>query len=202
MVDFPREILPKRSAKTIGTFTYALPACPYRNRRSESIIARRDGRQHRLGNRDAVYSALKIIHVSFAILSIAGFILRGVWMFGHSANLHRRIVRVAPHVVDTAFLISGIWLVVILHLVLREQAWLIAKLTALNQGCSICRSAIGIFIYSRCRSRQIADELDSSLRKLIYELFARPEGDLRSCQKIREAAAVAGHFPILVARRL
>jgi len=123
--------LPKRSAKTIGTFTYALPACPYRNRRSESIIARRDGRQHRLGNRDAVYSALKIIHVSFAILSIAGFILRGVWMFGHSANLHRRIVRVAPHVVDTAFLISGIWLVVTLHLVVREQAWLIAKLVAL-----------------------------------------------------------------------
>ncbi len=78
-----------------------------------------------------MYYALKIIHVSFAILSIAGFILRGVWMFGHSANLHRRIVRVAPHVVDTAFLISGIWLVVILHLALREQAWLIAKIVAL-----------------------------------------------------------------------
>ena len=78
-----------------------------------------------------MYSALKIIHVIFAILSIAGFVLRGVWMFGHSANLYRRIVRVAPHVVDTAFLISGIWLVVTLHLVLREQAWLIAKLVAL-----------------------------------------------------------------------
>ncbi len=78
-----------------------------------------------------MYSALKIIHVSFAILSIAGFVLRGVWMFGHSAKLQRRIVRVAPHVVDTAFLISGIWLIVILHLVVREQAWLIAKLIAL-----------------------------------------------------------------------
>ncbi len=95
------------------------------------MLERRDGRQHRLENRDAVYSALKIIHVSFAILSIAGFVLRGVWMFGHSANRHRRIVRVAPHVVDTAFLISGIWLVVILHLALREQAWLIAKIVAL-----------------------------------------------------------------------
>ena len=78
-----------------------------------------------------MYSALKNIHVSFAILSITGFVLRGVWMFGHSANLHRRIVRIAPHVVDTAFLISGIWLVVILHLAVREQAWLIAKLVAL-----------------------------------------------------------------------
>jgi len=131
MVGISREILPKPGCKTIGTFTYAVPACPYRNRRSELVIAGQDGRQHRLGNRDAVYSALKIIHVSFAIFSIAGFILRGVWMFGHSANLHRRIVRVAPHVVDTAFLISGIWLVVTLHLVVREQAWLIAKLVAL-----------------------------------------------------------------------
>ncbi len=52
-------------------------------------------------------------------------------MFSQSANLHRRIVRIAPHVVDTAFLISGIWLVVTLHLVVREQAWLIAKLVAL-----------------------------------------------------------------------
>ncbi len=95
------------------------------------MITRQVGRQYRLENQNAVYSALKIIHVSFAILSIAGFVLRGVWMFSHSANLHRRIVRVAPHVVDTAFLISGIWLVVILHLVVREQAWLIAKIVAL-----------------------------------------------------------------------
>ena len=114
------------------------------------MIARQDGRQHRLGNRDAVYSALKIIHVSFAILSIAGFILRGVWMFGHSANLHRRIVRVAPHVVDTAFLISGIWLVVTLHLVVREQAWLIAKLVAL-----ILYIVFGAIALRRGRTMQI-----------------------------------------------
>ena len=114
------------------------------------MLERRDGRQHRLENRDAVYSALKIIHVSFAILSIAGFVLRGVWMFGHSANLHRRIVRVAPHVVDTAFLISGIWLVVILHLALREQAWLIAKIVAL-----ILYIVFGAIALRRGRTMQI-----------------------------------------------
>ena len=78
-----------------------------------------------------MYSTLKIIHISFAILSLAGFVLRGVWMFSHSANLDRRIVRIGPHVVDTVFLISGIWLVVILHLKVHEQAWLIAKFVAL-----------------------------------------------------------------------
>ena len=79
-----------------------------------------------------MYSTLKTIHVSFAIVSIAGFVLRGVWMFTNSANLGRRIVRIAPHVVDTAFLISGIWLVVILHLPLRDHTWLIAKIIALT----------------------------------------------------------------------
>ncbi len=95
-------------------------------------------------------SALKIAHVGFAILSIAGFVLRGVWMFGHSANLQRRIVRVAPHVVDTAFLISGIWLVVILHLAVREQAWLIAKLVAL-----ILYIVFGAIALRRGRTMQI-----------------------------------------------
>jgi uncharacterized membrane protein SirB2 len=97
-----------------------------------------------------VYSALKIIHVIFAILSIAGFVLRSVWMFSHSANLHRRVVRIAPHVVDTAFLISGIWLVVTLHLVLREQAWLIAKLVAL-----ILYIVFGVIALRRGRTMQI-----------------------------------------------
>jgi uncharacterized membrane protein SirB2 len=97
-----------------------------------------------------VYSALKNIHVGFAILSIAGFVLRGAWMFRHSANLHRPIVRIAPHVVDTAFLISGIWLVVILHLVLREQAWLIAKLVAL-----ILYIVFGLIALRRGRTMQI-----------------------------------------------
>ena len=78
-----------------------------------------------------MYLTLKMIHVSFAILSIAGFVLRGAWMFSHSSNLRRRVVRVGPHIIDTAFLISGIWLVFLLHLTVREQAWLIAKIVAL-----------------------------------------------------------------------
>ncbi len=112
----------------------------------------------------AVYSALKIIHVSLAILSIAGFVLRGAWMFGHSANLQRRIVRVAPHVVDTAFLISGIWLVVILHLAVREQAWLIAKLVAL-----ILYIVFGAIALRRGRTMQIrAAALVAALLAYLY----------------------------------
>ncbi|MFQ5547954.1 MAG: SirB2 family protein [Woeseia sp.] len=78
-----------------------------------------------------MYLTLKFIHVGVAIASIAGFVLRGVWMFRNPENLERRIVRIAPHVVDTAFLITGIWLVVLLRLDVLREDWLVAKLLAL-----------------------------------------------------------------------
>jgi uncharacterized membrane protein SirB2 len=79
----------------------------------------------------SMYSTLKMIHISFAVLSIAGFVLRGIWMFGRRDILDELIVRVAPHVVDTAFLATGIWLVVTLRLDVMQQDWLIAKFVAL-----------------------------------------------------------------------
>ena len=78
-----------------------------------------------------MYLTVKTVHVSFAALSIAGFALRGFWMLRQSTNLDRAIVRIAPHVVDTAFLITGIWLVLLLQLNALQQSWLIAKFMAL-----------------------------------------------------------------------
>jgi len=78
-----------------------------------------------------MYSTIKIIHISFAMLSIAGFTLRGFWMFRKSTILDMALLRIAPHVVDTAFLLTGIWLVVLLQLSVKEQSWLIAKFVAL-----------------------------------------------------------------------
>ena len=78
-----------------------------------------------------MYSTLKIIHVSAAILTISGFILRGMWMMSGSPLLQRRIVRVSPHVVDTILLLSGIALTQTLSLPVLKQPWLLAKLAAL-----------------------------------------------------------------------
>jgi len=78
-----------------------------------------------------MYATLKTIHISFAILSIVGFILRGVWMFGQRAILEHMIVRVAPHVIDTLFLITGVWLIVELRLNVQQQSWLLTKFVAL-----------------------------------------------------------------------
>lgn len=78
-----------------------------------------------------MYSTLKYLHIGFAIASIAGFVLRGIWMIYRPSELRRPVVRVTPHILDTAFLISGIWLILLLHLQVTQQPWLIAKLVGL-----------------------------------------------------------------------
>lgn len=78
-----------------------------------------------------MYLVLKNVHVSLAILSISGFLLRAYWMSQDSPKLKQRVVRVLPHVVDAAFLVSGIGLVLSLQLQLMQSPWLVAKLAAL-----------------------------------------------------------------------
>lgn len=66
-----------------------------------------------------------------AVLTICGFILRGYWVVTHSAMLDTRLVKIAPHVIDTFFLLSGIALIVTLRLQVMSQAWLLAKFAGL-----------------------------------------------------------------------
>ena len=74
---------------------------------------------------------LKAVHVGSALLSITGFMLRGVWMLQGSPLLKARATRILPHVVDTVLLVSA------LALALRSaqypfvHAWLTAKVLAL-----------------------------------------------------------------------
>ena len=78
-----------------------------------------------------MYFTLKMVHISAAILTISGFVLRGVWMLTESSNLERRVVRIAPHVIDTVFLLSGIGLIWTLNLPVLSQPWLLIKFAAL-----------------------------------------------------------------------
>jgi uncharacterized membrane protein SirB2 len=77
------------------------------------------------------YLILKVIHVLAAVMTISGFLLRGYWMLTESDKLQYRAVRIVPHVVDTAFLLSGIAMVWMLDLNPFTQPWLIAKFTGL-----------------------------------------------------------------------
>ena len=74
---------------------------------------------------------LKLIHISCALVSIAGFALRGYWMAVDNPLLQHRVAKVLPHVVDTLLLGSALALLFVLHLSPLTQPWLSAKIIAL-----------------------------------------------------------------------
>ena len=77
------------------------------------------------------YLLTKNLHMLTAVITISGFIVRGFWMMTGSEKLQHRVTRVAPHIVDTIFLVSGVAMVVMLSLNPLTQAWLLAKFTGL-----------------------------------------------------------------------
>ena len=77
------------------------------------------------------YLLVKQVHVACAVLSIAGFAVRGVLMLRDSVLLRSKLVRIAPHVVDTLLLGSAIALAWQSAQYPFAQNWLTAKLLAL-----------------------------------------------------------------------
>ena len=77
------------------------------------------------------YLTVKSLHLIMAVLSISGFAVRGYWMMTESEFLSHRVVRIAPHVIDTVFLLSGIWLALMLSLNTFSEPWLLAKISGL-----------------------------------------------------------------------
>jgi len=74
---------------------------------------------------------LKTLHVTSAVLSITGFLLRGIWMLRDSQLLTARLTRILPHIVDTLLLASAIGLALRIHQYPFVHAWLTAKVIAL-----------------------------------------------------------------------
>ena len=79
----------------------------------------------------SAYEVIKYIHVLTAIMSISGFILRGIWMMKSSTYLQNRCVKIAPHINDTILLVSAIFLVILSAQYPGPIAWLNAKIIAL-----------------------------------------------------------------------
>ncbi len=77
------------------------------------------------------YATTRVIHVGCAVLSIAGFAVRGMLMLLESPLLQSRIARIAPHVVDTVLLGSAIALAWMSGQYPFAQGWLTAKVLAL-----------------------------------------------------------------------
>lgn len=77
------------------------------------------------------YLWLRQLHTLMAVITIAGFLLRGYWMLTGSEKLRQRITRIAPHIIDTAFLASGIAMLFVVSLNPFSQSWLLAKFAGL-----------------------------------------------------------------------
>lgn len=78
-----------------------------------------------------MYLLLKYFHLALAITAISGFIVRGYWMLTESARLSARATRIAPHVIDALFLLTGIAMVYLLSLPVLQTPWLLAKFAGL-----------------------------------------------------------------------
>ena len=66
-----------------------------------------------------------------ALLTFLSFFIRGIWMWRQSPLLHKRIVKILPHIIDTVLLVSAIALAVVLSFSPMSQPWLMAKIIAL-----------------------------------------------------------------------
>ena len=107
---------------------------------------------------------IKTIHITCALLSISGFIIRGVWMMQQSILLQKKVVKILPHIIDTFLLLSALILAINLSVNPFEQFWLLSKIialfayiglgmVALRFGKTLLQrklawvAAIGVFIY-------------------------------------------------------
>ena len=78
-----------------------------------------------------IYASLKLVHVVLAFTSITGFVLRWVWKTGNSEISRNRWVNTLPHIIDTLFLLSGLWLAYTISQYPLLNAWLTAKVDSL-----------------------------------------------------------------------
>lgn len=77
------------------------------------------------------YAALKLVHQTAVVLSIAGFFVRGLASLAGAAWVRGRIARTLPHVVDTVLLLSALTLAWLLRLTPTAAPWLAAKIAGL-----------------------------------------------------------------------
>ncbi|MCZ4337429.1 SirB2 family protein [Shewanella colwelliana] len=79
---------------------------------------------------DSLYPAIKHIHLTFIALSVLFFIVRFVLHIRQSPIMDKKFVKVAPHVIDTLLLLSGLTLCFIIKQYPFQDAWLTEKIGA------------------------------------------------------------------------
>ena len=79
----------------------------------------------------SLFSLIKFVHITCALVSVSGFALRGYWAVVDSPLRRHRLVRVLPHVVDTLLLGTAVAMLVIWGVSPLQLSWVMAKIVAL-----------------------------------------------------------------------
>lgn len=78
-----------------------------------------------------MYLLIKKLHVIFALLSFAGFFVRGLLVMRQSSVMQQKWIRVTPHINDTLLLVSALFLAWQSAQYPVVEPWLTAKVVAL-----------------------------------------------------------------------
>jgi len=105
-----------------------------------------------------MYYFIKDIHIVSVILSITGFILRGIWMIRESEILTHRTIKILPHIIDTVLLLSALVLIFIIDQYPFYHDWLTVKVIAL-----VVYIFLGMFAFRWAKTKA---------SKIIYWLLA------------------------------
>lgn len=71
---------------------------------------------------------IKYLHVTLVFISISFFIIRFLGRQMDADFMRTKVIRVAPHIIDTLLLASGITLTILYHLSPLNTPWLMVKL--------------------------------------------------------------------------
>nr|MDP2190322.1 SirB2 family protein [Rhodoferax sp.] len=89
------------------------------------------------------YLLVKYLHLSCVVISIGLFVLRGTLQLQSKPWRQWRLLRVAPHIVDTVLLGSALWLVWRSGQYPFVEGWLTAKVLALLAYIGLGMRALG-----------------------------------------------------------
>ncbi|MCZ6888422.1 MAG: SirB2 family protein [Gammaproteobacteria bacterium] len=78
-----------------------------------------------------IYLILKYVHIASAALTATMFIARGILMLRDSPLFQQRIMRIAPHAIDTVLLASALTMVFMIGWNPLTTPWLLTKLVVL-----------------------------------------------------------------------
>ncbi len=78
-----------------------------------------------------MYLTVKTIHMTCALISFTGFLFRSYLMVIESRWLNHKLLLIAPHAIDSVFLLSGATMAFMVNFGLFNQFWLTSKLTLL-----------------------------------------------------------------------